>query len=164
MFADEANGIDGKVVASQRQRVFDRWIDREAMLLRQRTAYVVFRNLIRVQRDDFSARLDGDAIGRIAVEQTSHDDSGVGLETIVVAVERDDGGDFLLSRGLSLSQTGRRARGHEPTPAHRELFSIHVLSVVSTSWSFDRSTLSRPSSGGRYMSTNLASHRTSSAL
>ena len=98
MLADETDGINGQVFASERHRIFDGGVNFKPVFLGQAAAQIVCRSLSRIHRYELSTRRGEDAFWRISLKQPSHNHRRVRPKTVVLRVHGDDGCNTLLGR------------------------------------------------------------------
>ena len=97
VFADQQHAIDIHARFADADRFRDRAEDRHAMPRCHCNADIVGRDLIEVDRNDLDARLGGNAVEVVALEQFGDDDICVR----VFAVLSEDGGNGFSGHGSS---------------------------------------------------------------
>ena len=120
VLADKAYRIHCQVVTAECERLPDSGEDLESVFFGQATAQIRWRNLVRIHRNQASAWLGKDSVWRIAIQKSAYNDVGMGIESAIVGVHGNDGGDGLL-RGLGNRLWG----GNGPESSSNHLAAVH---------------------------------------
>src|SRR6476660_1236255 len=74
MLSDREHRIHGEFVSSAAQRLLDRFVNRNVVLLGERMPKIVCRNLVHVQTDDIHARIAPFTVEEVRLGEVFEDD------------------------------------------------------------------------------------------
>ena len=92
---DQQDGVHGQLFAAERERFRNGRVNLEIVFGRKISTHVLFSDLVGIHRDDSSSGLDTNVVGRVALEDATANDVGMGAIAVLGYNGRDR---FLFGR------------------------------------------------------------------